>query len=169
MTVMDFKPLNLRDFTYVFANMRAEDRDELMCQLPEGITHAQAQQIISGSIMGPSFSAHDSTGPIACFGAAESGISHIFIGWAFGTKRFKRVAPFVGTFMWEVMAPMLVDHGCKRVEVRSKHDHVLATRWLPTLGFRQEAVLRGWARTGEDFNLWSITIRDYHNRNKRVN
>jgi hypothetical protein len=166
---MEFKTLNVRDFTYVFANMRAEDRDELFCQLPEGITHQQAQSVVSSSIVGPSFSAHDRTGPIACFGAAESGISHIFVGWAFGTRRFKRAAPFIGEFMWEVMAPMLVDYGCKRVEVRSKTDHVLASRWLPKLGFNKDAVLKHWARTGDDFNLWSITVRDYHNRNKRVN
>lgn len=166
---MQIRTLNIRDYTYIFANMRKEDRDELYCQLPEDITANEAMNIVKASIYGPAYSISDHTGPIACFGAAESGIPHIFIGWAFGTRRFKRAAPFIKGFMWNVMAPELIENGCKRVEVRAKADHVLANRWLPKLGFHLDGSLKHWARTGEDFNLYSLTVWDYHKHNKRVN
>lgn len=153
----------LRDICFVAANMRDQDRREVFATAI--LDSATEAGVISYS-----------TSPEWCWTAwldgqpqGAFGVSignpvyqpHIRHAWAYGTERFKRVAPAITRFCVEHWPKRLIADGVTRVEVRSIADHDLAHRWLAGLRARHEACLTGYGVNGEDFHLYAWLAEDW--------
>jgi hypothetical protein len=90
------------------------------------------------------------TKPAAIFGAWEShpGAGQVHL---IATKRWRDVALPVTRFIKNVMVPCLMEAGWRRAECRALATNQTARRWLYYLGAREEALLEGYGRAGEDF------------------
>lgn len=156
------KPLNLRDATYVLANLRNSDWNELKAQVPIGATKNDIVQYVLPAMQGPSYTICYKENPIAVFGVTPSPLPTLFIGFAFGTNMFRRAAPIITSFGMQVLSHWLVEAGAIRLEVRAMASHLQANTWLHHLGFNLDCPLKCFGNDGSLFNLYSVTIEDYY-------
>lgn len=145
-------PATIRDVTWIAANLREQDRDEIGEVYPGSLT-ALAIGLVLGSAA--AWVARIGADPVGALGIVDihPGIGS---GWAFGTNRFRRVVPELTRFCIGEVAPWLVGNGYRRVEVRTAVDHDLSHRWLCGMGFQREALCRRFGRT-KDFWLYAAT------------
>jgi len=149
---------NLRDISYVLANLRPDDRREIEAQWPGpfdliGIaatalasTHAYVV-LLDGN-------------PEAAFGADEVRRG-LWVAWSWGTPRMRRAVPHISRFVREVMLPDVLERGGQRVEARPMDGHRMACRWLEKMGARFSGYARCWGVNGEDFLTYAWTRRDF--------
>ncbi len=156
------RALNLRDITYVLANLRNSDWDELKVQIPRNASKIELAAYMLPAIQGPAYSVCYKENPIAVFGVTPSPIPTMYIGFAFGTNKFRRAAPIITQFGYAVLSHWLVEAGAIRLEVRASASHLQANSWLKTLGFNFDCPLKHYGTDGSDFNLYSMTIEDYY-------
>lgn len=154
--------LNLRDITYVLANLRESDWNELKVQIPRGASRIELAAYMLPAIQGPAYSVWYKESPIAVFGVTPSPIPTMFIGFAFGTNKFRRAAPIISQFGYSVLSHWLVEAGAIRLEVRASASHLQANSWLKALGFNYDCPLKCFGTDGSLFNLYSVTIEDYY-------
>jgi len=153
----------LRDICFVAANMREEDRRE-----------GFATAVLSSATEAGVISYHTSPGwcwtawldgqPQGAFGIALGNPvyqPHIRHAWAYGTARFKRVAPAITRFCVENWPKRLIAEGVTRVEIRSIADHDIAHRWLSGLRAHRECEMPKYGVNGETFTLWSWRAEDW--------
>lgn len=153
-------PATLRDVTYIAANMRDEDRRELLCQMPDGTTLTEAAVAMHAAMM-PGFAwtaALD--GVPACAFGYQAFSTPVWVAWAWGTKRMVRTIPAVTPFML-AQGERLIGLGCRRVEARTLKGHGTAQRWLARLGCTWRCDLEDFGRGGETFELWAWTLSNW--------
>lgn len=160
--VVNIIPGNLRDISYVAANMRSADREEVFATARlESATQAAA--ISFHGSPGWSWMALYNGQPAAAFGIGSGAHlqPHIRHAWAYGTVHFKRCVPAITRFVREFWFEALIEEGVRRVEARSLVNHDIAHRWLASLGAKREGLLRGFGVNGEDFELWAFVYEDF--------
>jgi hypothetical protein len=148
-----------RDISIVGINMRAEDRAEFEA----GAAYRSASDA--------ALFCHHTSGrwsavvllrgePVAAFGCAGSPLQpQVRAAWAFGTRRFRRVVPWI-TREVEAWKPHLIAAGVHRVEARALVGHDIAGIWLLGLGCVKEGTMRRMGRGGEDFDLYAWVADD---------
>ncbi len=151
-------PLNVRDLTYILANLREPDAREVLCQAPAGIDRttlgiAMFQSLPRDWAWCASFDGQ----PACAFGFQPFNVA-VSIGWCFGTRHMVRTIPAVSRHCL-AREPDLLALGVRRVEVRSLVGHDIAHAWLTRLGCRRETLLPEFGRDGETFTLWAWTLR----------
>lgn len=151
---MTIEPACLRDASYVFANMRDMDREEVMCQMPDGIRmHEIAWAMIQN---GDNFVAKHKGVPVMVYGTAPMNIATLSI-WAIGTKRTFRVLPAVTRHVIHDHLPARLEQGFVSMEARSHVGHAEAHYWMRSTG----AVALGepfvYGREGTKFLLFRWT------------
>src|SRR5262245_20947422 len=100
--------LNIRDFTYVVANLRPDDEEEIRAMLPiRTPRNDYAQYLLQGAFEGPGYSVHIDSEPVAAFGVSMTWSYATAHGWAFGTRLFKRAVPTISHFMWHTISHQL--------------------------------------------------------------
>jgi len=142
--------LNLRDCTYVLANLREADRVELQGTYGD----ATALDIAAVCLSTPwayQIRLHDR--PVAIFGASPISATTVS-AWAVGTGHFTRAVPALTRFINGPLAHDLRLHGYRWAEARSIASHDAAHRWLVALGASPVATLTGFGAGGEDFVLF---------------
>lgn len=147
-------PATMADVTYIGANMREQDRRELFCQLAGRISASSAVAAIFASCP-PDWSwvaTHDGN-PAAAFGFAPY-TAATWCGWAFGTVRLRRCIPAITRFC-KAQEDRLIEAGCRRLEVRTIHDHDVSHQWLAGLGAVKVCDLPDFGTNGEEFQLWA--------------
>jgi hypothetical protein len=149
---------NLRDLTYIAANMRPEDRREVECQLAQW----DASLIALTAMQGPAYIVELDGNPEAAFGAAEQRVG-LWQAWSWGTKRMNRCVPAITRFFYAVLGPHVSEQGAWRVEARPIAGNELACRWLARLGATRRCELPGYGKNGEDFELWDWTRESWAN------
>lgn len=153
------EPANLRDCTYIGANLREEDRREIMCQLPDDVSGAaMAASVFAGAPEPWTRIASLDGQPVAAFGFMPFTVP-VWLAWAWGTKLLPRVAPAITRWCWEE-EQQLLELGVRRVEVRTIEGHHQAHRWLESLGCKRVCDLPDHGRNGELFHLYAWTIGD---------
>ena len=160
--MIEIIPGTLRDICYIAANLREDDRREIMATAQMASPTVAAVLSYEGSF-GTSWVALYDGVPSAAFGFTSPRPlqPHIAGIWAFGTKRFKRCVPAMTRLClneWPIMARTLE---IRRMEVRSLASHDIAHRWLSAIGARREGLMRGYGINGEDFELWAFLIEDF--------
>jgi hypothetical protein len=150
-------PSNPRDVSWLGANMRDEDRAEIMCQMPPeamGSDAALACHIVSPEDL--RFIALDKGEPVAAWGAVP--MTHcVWQGWGFGTKRVWRAVPAMRRHIVNVMTPALIARGCRRFEIRVLKGHGLAHLLTKSLGGKYRCDLPDSGHSGEVLELWEWT------------
>ena len=158
-------PLNIRDLTYVAANMRDIDWYELKSQLPLGTQRIDAIHHIVPTLNGPSWSVYYKNQPIAAFGITQTSIQTLWCLWAFGTNKFKRAARVISVFGLQNISHELINRGALRLEIRANIKHDEANRWLTQIGFNRECELECFGTNGDTFVQYSITAKNYYKLN----
>ncbi|RWM20322.1 MAG: hypothetical protein E5X53_02800 [Mesorhizobium sp.] len=150
-------PATLRDLSYIAANLRPEDRDEIDCQFDDWSPALLALTALQGF----AYVAELNGNPAAGFGAAEQR-GGLWIAWSWGTRRMKRCVPGITEFFHAVLGPEVAARGAWRVEARALAANELALRWLARLGATQRCRLPGYGRNGEDFLLYDWTRESWN-------
>lgn len=147
------EPANIRDLSFICANMRAEDWREIECQWPEG---ASRNEIAAAALSSPEAWVASWKGqPVAAFGVQPLNWSALSI-WAFGARAMWRAVPELTRFILGECVPRWIASGVTRVEARSIVGHDAAHRWMRGMG-ASEVASPCWGRNGEDFMLFSWT------------
>lgn len=154
-------PGNLRDLTYIAANMRAHDWREISAQLPAEITPTQAAAI--SYTAGRSWVCLWNGQPVAAFGISPIAAAVLSI-WAWGTNDMLRAVPALTRYVENELVPDWDRLGLMRVEARSIADHKAAHRWLRAMGWT-ETPCPEFGRDGEDFILFAQTRKGWKQRN----
>lgn len=160
------RPANLRDMTFILANIREIDRAELFCQVEPGISNAHlAYTLLLGS---SAWIAYIDGQPVAAFGIGMINMVAAS-AWAFGTKRMSRLIPLITDFLAIEVIPDLIDAGVRIMEARSMVGHHEAHRWLLWTGATIQGEPFPFGRDGEQFLLFRWTVSGYHSirRTKR--
>ncbi|MER8793960.1 hypothetical protein NKH75_07095 [Mesorhizobium sp. M0984] len=149
---------NLRDLSYIAANLRPEDQAEIDCQFDEWTPAMLALHAMQGR----AYVVELDGNPEAAFGAAPLR-SGLWIAWSWGTKRMKRCVPRITQFFYAVLGPDVAAQGAWRVEARAMAGNDLAVRWLNRLGATERCRLPGYGKNGEDFILFDWTRETWAN------
>ncbi|WP_246683433.1 hypothetical protein [Mesorhizobium sp. B2-1-3A] len=149
---------NLRDLSYIAANLRPEDHAEVDCQLDDWTPATLALTAMQGF----AYVAELDGNPEAAFGAGELR-SGLWIAWSWGTVRMRRCVPRITEFFYAVLGPDVAARGAWRVEARALAGNDLAVRWLSRLGATERCHLTGYGRNGEDFILFDWTRETWAN------
>lgn len=154
---VDLIPVSLRDVTWVGANMRAADLEEVQCQVPKGMSGSDiARLLYTGMLADWTWIATLDRQPVCCFGVAPI-TTAVWSGFAFGTPAMPRAIPRVSEAILG-LEERLVANGVRRVEVRTISTHDLSHQWLRKLGCCYEAVLPDYGSNGETFELWAWLV-----------
>lgn len=143
----------VRDVSFILANLRSGDHDEIVCQLPEGAKPVDftAQCVCFGQ----SWVAKWGGVPAMTFGVSSmTAAGNVLSGWAFGTRRAPGCIREVVRFCRDVLMPMWISDGVTRIEARSLGAHSVAHRWMQAIGAVHEGSVPDWGRSGETFELY---------------
>lgn len=157
-------PATLRDATYVVANMRASDRREVYCQLPDGMDDMKVGYWLLMSSEAYAVRWTDGRGrehPVLFFGVQPMNAVALVV-WALGTKHAWRGIPAATRFMQDVVVPAKIAAGYRLMEARSIEGHTQAHRWMEGTGARRIGEPFEYGRDGELFHLFRWTVPDYH-------
>jgi hypothetical protein len=154
---VSIEPINLRDLTWICSNLRPHDQAEISCQIHPSISFSDFGQRLYSSLH-PDFSwiAYIDGQPVCAFGFQPQNVA-TWHGWAFGTKRMKRVMPAV-TRRCLAEQDHLLSIGVRRVEVRRLSRMDISIKWLLQLGCEHEHLLKDYGRDGETFELWAWSL-----------
>lgn len=156
--MIEIRPANLRDASWITANLRPGDRAEVYCQIPGSTTNAElAAWLLSTST---AFIAYVHDRPVMLFGTAPMTVC-CFSVWAIGTPRMTRAIRAVSAFLLDEHIPTLLDNGFNNAEARSLATHRTAHRWLEALGGRRHGPPYLFGRGGEEFVTYRWTVADY--------
>jgi len=151
---IEFREPTLLDVTYIGANLRPEDRRELLCQVPAGLTASSAMAImLDGLAPEWTWVASLDGQPVAVFGFQPFTVP-VWVAFALGTRRITRVIPAITRWCWD-QEQRLIDAGVRRLEARSIAGHHSAHRWLERLGCQRVCDLPDSGRDGELFHLYA--------------
>lgn len=153
---------NLRDLSYIAANLRPEDHAECECQFDDWSPASLALTAMQGH----AYVVELDGNPEAAFGAAQVR-GGLFIAWSWGTKRMRRCVPRITQFFYEVLGPDVAAQGAHRVEARALASNELALRWLKRLGATERCLLPGYGKNGEDFILFDWTRETWNHGHAR--
>jgi hypothetical protein len=143
-------PANVRDVSYIAGNLRDNDKIEVLCQLPEGVTQQQIGFICTRP--GSSFIAYLDGAPVMVFGFDPMTLAgNVLNAWAFGTAHSNQAIHHLTIWIKDNLLHDWIRQGVTRIEARSIIDHVDAHRWLKSTGAIEEGVLLDLGRNGERF------------------
>lgn len=156
--MIDIRPANLRDASWLMANLRQLDREETFCQLPDDIpTGKLAEWLITG---GEAFIAYHRNEPALLFGTTRIHVCAMSI-WALGTDKAERTIPAVSRFLIEHAIPWRLDEGFTCMEARSLETHHDAHRWMESMGGKREGEPYLYGKGGERFVTYRWTVSSY--------
>ena len=156
--MISIKPANLRDASWIMANLRQLDREETFCQLPDDIpTSKLAEWFITG---GDAFIAYRKDQPALLFGTTRIHVCAMSI-WALGTEQCTRAIPAVSRFLIEHAIPWRLDEGFTCMEARSLETHHDAHRWMESMGGVRHGEPYLYGKGGERFVTYRWTVSSY--------
>lgn len=149
---------NLRDASYITANLRPIDHAEAFCQLPADFpSWALAQHLLTAP---HARIAYDGEVPAVLFGYSLLNVSTASL-WAVGTKRMRRAMPEVTTHYSRVIEPELHRLGVLAAEARSLVTHLEAHHWMRAWGGKRHGPAFVYGRGGERFYMFRWTVSPY--------
>lgn len=149
---IDIRPANLRDVSFITANMRDCDKREIFCQVAPG-TKPEAIAYRSLATSFTAWVAYLRGKPVAAFGFSEI-VDGVLCGWAYGRKGMGRCIPAITRFVFTTLVPEWQTSGVRRIEVRTIESHHSAHRWLEAAGAKRLCALDAWGRNNERFYIY---------------
>jgi RimJ/RimL family protein N-acetyltransferase len=142
-------PVDEEKLRWVIENLRPRDRAEIYALRwdEDGDSFAQDFFPLMGAMC--RIWEHDGV-PVSVQGVlcARPGVWEVF---AFGTPSWPRVILSMTRYATRTIMPALLRVGFHRAECRALVAHEDSRRWIEFLGAREEGVLKGLGRGGEDF------------------
>lgn len=151
---------NLRDLTYIAANLRPMDWREIACQIPGDMSRTELAALAGSH--GEAWTASLDGQPVAAFGVSPIAASVLSL-WAWGTPRMRRAVPAISRYVNGELASRWVRDGFTRVEARSIEGHHEAHRWMRSFGAKS-VPCPGWGKGGENFILFWWNKQDWQGR-----
>lgn len=149
---------SVRDATWIAANMRAIDRAEIMCQVPDELQmHTLVLAMLSP---GGGYIAYEDERPVMVFGTTPFTVNAM-VAWGFGTDHTPRVIPTVSRFLIKRHIPARIEQGFTIMEARSIATHGEAHRWFETLGGEKHGEAYEFGKGGEYFVSYRWTVSGY--------
>lgn len=156
--MISITPANLRDASWILANLRRADREETFCQLADGIPTAKlAEWFLVGS---EAFVAYLHDRPVLVFGTTPIHVCAMSV-WALGTDSTPRVIPAVSRFLIEHAIPWRIEQGYTCMEARSLDSHREAHRWMESMGGVRDGAPYLYGKGGEHFVTYRWTVAGY--------
>jgi hypothetical protein len=149
---------NIRDASWITANLGPVDYHEAFCQLPAGTHHAVLAEWLIRS--GQAFIAYKGETPVALFGTSPINVCCMNV-WALGTKSLPRVIPAVSRFLVDRHIPERLEQGFTSMEARALATHGVAHRWIEGLGGVRHGPAFLYGSGGEFFVLFRWTVASY--------
>lgn len=145
--------------SYIAVNMRQADKDEIYNVCGHNNPFILAQQTLEAARMGSAVVAVLHQRPVAVMGfvARHPGVC---TAYAYATSDFPRVALSLTKYALRVMKPALLASGFHRLECESRHDHHNAHRWLESMGFRREGILKQYGTDRSDYIKFAATSEE---------
>lgn len=154
--MIEIREATLRDVSFIAANLRACDREEIGCQVAPA---TRPSEIATFCLQGAqSWTVFRHGLPIGAFGFAPIS-DGVLNGWAFGRPGFGRCTPAVTRFVFRHVVPDWLNKGVRRIEVRTIESHESAHRWLEAAGAVRCCNLDDWGSGGERFFLYAWVVR----------
>lgn len=151
---IEIAPATLRDASYVMACMRPQDREEVLCQVPDNtVMHEMAYHLLMGS---DAYCASYNGQPAMFFGTSQINVACLSV-WALGTRHMVRVTPAVTRFMVDELMPRKMAEGYRTMEARSLMTHFQAHKWIIDTGGRASGEPFEYGKDGEKFLLFRWT------------
>jgi hypothetical protein len=162
------EPANLRDITYVAANMRISDLKELSCQVPENWTASHIGGFCLEASNGLAFIGKYNGQPVVAFGLSPITPNYkVMSAWMFGVNRMERFLPLVAMFWATKIIPQCIESGMTRIEARSLNEDDTISSFFRSMGARQVDVLEDFGGLGVDFTLYTWFVSDFK-QNDRI-
>jgi hypothetical protein len=152
------KPAILRDASFITANLRAIDKAEAFCQLPDdaGSIQLAAWLIYSGD----AFIAYYKNEPVFLFGTSPMSVSCYSV-WGLGTDDTRKVIPEVTRYLMTTHIEKRIAQGARTMEARSLAAHTEAHGWMKMVGATQLGEPFEYGKHGEHFVLYRFTVAGY--------
>lgn len=155
----EIHPINYGNTLYIAKRMRALDREEIFATRWNDSEESLCEEAVA--VPGMSFIASKNGEPVAAGGAVPMH-PNVWSMWMFATDKWGSVALTVTKFVKRWLIPAVEHTGAYRLECKSMGTHVVAHKWLDSLGATRESVLERYGKNGEDFYIFR-----WHNRNHR--
>ncbi|MCP4072296.1 MAG: hypothetical protein GY742_11235 [Hyphomicrobiales bacterium] len=143
---------NHRDISYVVANLRQIDREEIFCQMD--IDDVDLLAVLSLELN--SRVCRLKCQPVAVFSFSLVNVSTVAVN-LFGTNSITRAIPAITRFIFTDMIPDALQQGIRRFEARTIETHSQAHRWLEACGAMREGALEQMGKNGERFFMYALT------------
>lgn len=152
------KPAVFRDASFITANLRAVDRVELFCQLPDNITTIELAWGLIHS--GDAFIAYRKNEPVFLFGTSAI-TPTCYSVWGAGTDETRKVIPEVTRYLMQEHIEKRIAEGARTMEARSLASHTEAHGWMKMVGATQLGEPFEYGNHGEQFVLYRFTVAGY--------
>ena len=154
---MKLTDLSLDAVLYVAENMRKADKEEIYCGRWTDSPYDLSEDIVR--LGGVSFVAWKDEEPIAVIGSSPV-TPTLWSAIMFATDRLPEIGLPLTKLVKRFMIPSIFSKevGALRSECRSMVTHTEAHRWLESVGFKREALLKSVGKSGEDFYLYGFTL-----------
>lgn len=143
----------MRDITFVAANMRPVDDEEIMSQMPDSMTRTQVGAAL---LQGDAYVAFVRGRPTLAFGVAPMNVVALSV-WAFGTEGMWRAVPAVTRFLQRDVIPRYIDDGYRIMEARGLATNNLARNWMLGTGATIAGDAFEFGKGGKKFLLYRWT------------
>lgn len=152
------KPAVIRDASFITANLRAIDKTEAFCQLPDGATTIEMAWWLIHS--GDAFIAYKNDAPVFLFGTSPISVCCYSV-WGLGTEETTRVIPAVTRYLMTTHIEKRIAEGARTMEARSLASHTEAHGWMKMVGATQLGEPFEYGKHGEHFVLYRFTVAGY--------
>lgn len=152
------KPAVFRDASYITANLRAVDKVEAFCQLPDAATTIELAWWLIHS--GDAFIAYRKNEPVFLFGTSPQTASCYNV-WGLGTDDTRKVIPEVTRYLMTTHIEKRIAEGARTMEARSLVSHTEAHGWMRMVGAEQHGEPFEYGKHGEQFVLYRFTVAGY--------
>jgi hypothetical protein len=142
---------------FVTANMREDDRREAHATRWDSDDQSLAREIVSYDTRLGWVAAWDGK-PVAVIGSVQMW-PNIWSCYMLATDDIRHIGKSLTKFARHGMIPAIKELGGHRGEARSMAGHVVAHKWLETLGAVREGTLAAYGKGGEDFIVFAWTLR----------
>jgi len=144
------------DIAYVVEHLRDDDRIELFGLMPSDDGDELVRLALAWNGRRWVCASDDAPHMPVAVGGVSSPRAGVWVAWAFGTDQFARHAREITEHCRGVVEQLEASGAVHRLEAVSWAGHTSAHRWLRRhLGFVQEATLRRYGRTGEDYIIFT--------------
>lgn len=157
-TRYEIVPATFRDLTYIAANLREADREEISCLYKDWHPQHVAHAAFFNSLIDCKFVVLRGSQPVAAFGVSPFSAMDpdIWLAWAFGTDAMLRAVPAITRFLRESFIPDLRGRSnVRRIQCFTLSSHDISHGWLKGLGAEFEGTMKSFGRGGEAFDIYA--------------